>query len=316
MSRANRRQNARGDCLPLSGAFPAGSGRSTFTVGNAINQAANVVRVATRYTAETDPRVTPWSYAPFPGQGPNLWTNLVRQAEMPTAGSGPRTFVATINAFSRLVPSDDSPASTRRDELQQSPPSIYKTRLQCAIEWGTGTGTNEIIFMDIDSGVVFRTYGVLQRIHVFTYPKIPPRDSDPTSRVLFDDRPIDIPRGETLELDVIQTSVQTSEDKSEGFPGFWKLTAGLTDRVGAPVRETQVPPFARFVTCTQSPLGGAIPFYEFVDEFGGRLAAATVAPGTRQTPRVPVPGGARSLRVPPASVAWDAAQAVWEVGQF
>jgi hypothetical protein len=243
MSRANRRTNARGDCLPLSGAFPAGSGRSTFTGGNAINQAANTVRVATRYTAETDPRVTPWSYAPFPGQGPNLWTNLVRQAEMPTAGSGPRTFVATINAFSRLVPSDDSPAATRRDLLQQSPPSIYK-------------------------------------------------------------------------LDVIQTSVQTSEDKAEGFPGFWKLTAGLTDRVGGPVRETQVPPFARFVTCTQSPLGGAIPFYEFIDEFGAAIAAATVAPGTRQTPRVPVPSGARSLRVPPASVAWDAAQAVWEVGQF
>jgi len=82
------------------------------------------------------------------------------------------------------------------------------------------------------------------------------------------------------------------------------------------VRETQVPPFARFVTCTQSPLGSAIPFYEFIDEFGQPLQAATVAPGTRQTPRVPVPSGARSLRIPAALPAWDASQVVWEVGQF
>jgi len=108
--------------------------------------------------------------------------------------------------------------------------------------------------------------------------------------------------------------VQTSKNRSEGFPGSWQCTGSLSEVNNYQV---YVPPFARQVQVLQSSVGTRPAFLEWIDVFGQVIGTVYLEPGQRQSAMTRVPSGARQLRVPAGSiVAATNISAVFEVSQF
>ena len=294
-------------CAPLPGAVPWGSGPN-FQVGRQSNQAANTTRVLTRYPFDAPIGATPWSYydgGPYERQS-------TRSVEGVTAEGGPVTWVATVNGREIVREAQDVQTFLPTDKETITAQGTTRTRIQAVIEWSTGTGTNEWVVVDVNQGVVFRVFGTVLRIHPFFFPPSPPNDAAPVSSILTDREPVplQVPGIRWTSATVVQASAQTSKNRSEGFPGAWQCTAGISPEIGS----VFVPPFSRAVQVTQVATGGVIPFYEWLDEFGNVIGTISREPGTRQTQKVAVPWGASQLRnpgTPPGT-----ASAVFEVSQF
>jgi len=315
MSRPSQRQSSRPvGCAPMPGAAPWGSSLSPLTGGRQTNQVANTGRIATLYNATVPIGVTPWNYY----SGGIILENTVRGAEMVTAEGGPVSMVATVNALAvtgEITALAPSILPTERARVQSEGAPF--TRLQAVIEFSTGTGTNETIVIDVDGGVVFRTFGTVSRVHYLTFPQgeLGSSTTQPTSRQIFDNAPLEFPGavGSQTSVDVIQGSVQTSKNRAEGFPSIWKCSAAI----GNTIQECFVPPFSRFVNVQQAPTGTRIATYEFLNSANQVISSIDALPGVRQTGQQVVPGGARKLRVQPgAIIAPTTGMAVFGVGQF
>ena len=294
-------------CTPLPGGVPWGSGPN-FQAGRQTNQAANTTRLLTQYPFLAPEGVTPWSYydgGPYERQS-------TRSVEAVTAEGGPVTWVATVNGRELLRQVEDDPTFLPVDKETITAQGSTRTRVQAIIEWSTGTGTNEWVCVDVNQGVVFRVFGTVCRIHPFFYPPSPVNDEAPVTSIITDREPVPL---QTLGIGfkaatVVQASVQTSKNRSEGFPGSWQCTAGLTPVITS----TFVPPFARSVQIEQVAGGAIIPLYEWIDAFGNVVGTISREPGTRQTSRAAVPWGAERLSIPGSTPGF--CSAVFEVSQF
>lgn len=294
-------------CAPLPGAVPWGSGPN-FQTGRQTQQAANTTRLLTRYPFGAAFGVTPWSYyngGPFESQS-------TRSVEGVTGSGGPVTWVVTINGRELLRPAEDDPSTLPTDRQTVTAQGRTRTRVQAIVEWSTGTGTNEWVCLDVNQGVVFRVFGTVARVFPFYYPSPQRNEESPFTEILTNDLPVPLnePGIEFSATTVVQASVQTSANRSEGFPGAWQCTAGLTPEIP----QVYVPPFARRVQILQSELGPVVPFYEFVDELGRVVGTVSRDPSKRETSLVSVPFGAALLRIPLATPGF--ASAIFEVSQF
>lgn len=294
-------------CAPLPGAVPWGSGPN-FQTGRQTNQAANTTRLLTDYPAGAPTGLTPWSLyngGPYESQS-------TRSVEGVTAEGGPVTWVVTVNGRELVLPrSTVAGAVIPTDRQTITSQGTVRTRVQAVIEWSTGTGTNEWTVVDVSQGVVFRVFGTVARVHPFFYPSPASSPTLPSTQILTDNEPVSLAGTSGFYgATVVQASVQTSKNRSEGFPGSWQCTAGLS----GPVQAARVPPFARRVQVQQAVTGAVIPVYEWVDVFGDVIGTVSRTPGTRETASVSVPFGAELLRIP--ALTPGTASAVFEVSQF
>jgi len=175
-------------------------------------------------------------------------------------------------------------------------------RLQAVVEWSSGTGTNEFAVLDVNAGFVFRVFGTVARVYLFGFPGrgFEIADNIPQTTIIRDDNPVQVTAPSYGTSTLFQASVQTSKNRSEGFPGSWQCTGSLSETNNYQV---YVPPFARQV--------------QWIDVFGRVIGTVYLEPGQRQSAMTRVPSGARQLRVPAGSiVAATNISAVFEVSQF
>jgi len=238
--------------------------------------------------------------------------NTTRSVEGVTASGGPVTWVVTVNGAEVNNTGTNALPASRAEIVQDGIPYV---RLQAVVEWSTGTGTNEFAVLDVNAGVVFRVFGTVARVYLFTFPQLrSPLADTPASEILRDDLPIELEAGESGTTTVFQASVQTSKNRSEGFPGAWQCTGYLLPRNDYRV---YVPPFARQVQITQASDGTRPAFLEFVDAFGAVVGTVYLTAGQRQSEMTRVPSNARTLRVPAGAIITPTnIAAVFEVSQF
>jgi len=298
-------------CSPLPGAAPWGSGLSPQTGGRQTNQAANTTRAVTVYPTNADIGLTPWSF----WTGTNFLENTTRSVEGVTASGGPVTWVVTCNgAEVSREPEFITELPTSRQRIVAE--GVPYVRLQAVVEWSSGTGTNEFAVLDVNAGFVFRVFGTVARVYLFGFPGrgFEIADNIPQTTIIRDDNPVQVTAPSYGTSTLFQASVQTSKNRSEGFPGSWQCTGSLSEVNNYQV---YVPPFARQVQVLQSSVGTRPAFLEWLDVFGRVIGTVYLEPGQRQSAMTRVPSGARQLRVPAGSiVAATNISAVFEVSQF
>jgi len=302
--------------VPSPGAPPRGSGLAIQTGGTATNQGANTTRVLTQAFGNTNQTLTPWSlYRGQPG-GASFLSNTTRAAQLVADCNGPRTIVCSFTAVeAATVVTAGVPFSvpTERQEVQQE--GIPYTRLQGVIAWSTGTGTDAYVVLDLNAGCVFRVFGMQATCWVLMYPQETISGAfTPFSRVIaHKEPPINAVPNTRIFSTVVQSSVQTAEVRSEGFPGAWQCTGVIVrDQLD---QQVYVPPFARRVRITQSPLGSPFTLAVFRDRFGNAVGTVSQVPGTRESLLTSVPSNAVTLEVPSTAIFGDVS-AVFEVSQF
>jgi len=301
--------------VPSPGAPPRGSGLAIQTGGTAVNQGANTTRVLTQTVGAANQTLTPWSLYRGPAGGASFLSNTTRGAQLVADCNGPRTIVCSFTAVeAATVVTAGVPFSvpTERQEVQQE--GIPYTRLQAVIAWSPGTGTDCYVVLDINAGVVFRVFGMQATCWTLMFPGTPTPPLTPFSRVLAQkEPPINALPGARVLSTVVQSSVQTAEVRSEGFPGAWQCTGVIVrDQLD---QQVFVPPFARRVRITQSPLGSPFTLAVFRDRFGNAIGTVSQVPGTRESLLTSVPSGAVTLEVPSTAIFGDVS-AVFEVSQF
>jgi len=302
--------------VPSPGAPPHGSGRAIQTGRPATNQGANTTRVLTQAFGNQNQVLTPWSlYRGQPG-GASFLSNTTRAAQMVADCHGPRTIVCTwtaVEAQTTVIAGAPFSVPTERQDVQQQ--GIPYTRMQGVIAWSTGTGTDAYIVLDLNAGTVFRVFGQQATCWVLTFPSETITGSfTPFSRVISQkEPPINALPGTRVISSVVQSSVQTAEVRSEGFPGSWQCTGViLPDELDQTI---YVPPFSRRVRITQSPAGSPFTTAIFRDVFGNAIGSVSQVPGTRESLLTSVPLGAVTLEVPSTAI-FGAVSAVFEVSQF
>jgi len=307
----NPMEDRRTRCRPMPGAPPWGSSQAPLSDGRQSNQAANTTRVATlENTAIAPAGLTPWNF----WQGRVYEQNSTRSAEAVTACGGPVTFVASVNSRSTSSPPNTTPVPIEIPTLRSSVQSNGGPfcRLQAVVEWSTGTGTNQYAVLDIDQGFVFRVFGTMCRIHFMYFPGAD-RATGIQSRQITTNDPIVLPagNGEQLTIDCLQASVQTSKNRSEGFPGSWQCSALLRQ---GDYQGVLIPPLSRNVQINQESAGTAVPYYEWRDREARVVGVVDTPTRTSRPSRVPL--NAISLNIPAGPVPLSAATAVFDVSQF
>ena len=318
-----------GPCADTVGTRPPyGSGRP-IRGNNVSGQSANHLVVGTRSrfgTASTAGYASPWSWVSQigspgdPASEPRLLQNSVRLLQFGALGP-PQTYVITALAceqeFLAVDPTPEITIPNTQTGQAMTDGRVY-TRLQLCVEWSTGTGTDAKIFMDIDSGVVFRVFGVIGRVWLLRYPGTGPdavipgqKIANPVNVELPQAGPIQIPPNEGFALTTVESSVQTNLEPMEGFPGSWQLTSHFIPGLPA---QCLIPPFARRVQAFQAPGGPATIAYVWLDRTGFPIGTLDVRGGTRSTDSELVPSGARWLVAPPGAT--SPTTIVWEVSQF
>jgi len=188
-------------------------------------------------------------------------------------------------------------------------------RLQAVVEWSSGTGTNQFAVLDVNAGFVFRVFGTVARVYLFGFPQTQSSTEEtPITTIVRDDKPANIGLETVATSTVFQASVQTSKNRSEGFPGAWQCTGFLGDFNRYRV---YIPPFARQVQITQTSTGTRPPFLEFVDAFGQVTGTVYLTAGQRQSEMTRIPSGSFFIRVPSGVIVDPTTlAAVFEVSQF
>lgn len=303
-------EDRRTRCRPMPGAPPWGSSQAPLSDGRQSNQAANTTRIATLENIASVPAgLTPWNF----WEGRVYEQNSTRSVEALTACGGPVTFVASVNSRSTRSPVNTTPfpveVPTLRSTIQGAGGPF--SRLQAIVEWSTGTGTNQYAVLDIDQGFVFRVFGTVCRVHFLYFPQPIPNLGITSSQITSNEPAILPPGDEVLTLDCLQASVQTSKNRSEGFPGSWQCSALLSQK---DYRGIFIPPLARNVQISQKTVGALAPYYEFVDRDGRVVSAIDTATFTNRPARIPL--DAIRLQIPAGPVPVADAVAVFDVTQF